>query len=388
MPTEEQRIDHLDAVRGVAALVVVANHFVEAFGLPGLDRLLTETPLRIWWDGKAAVSMFFVLSGFVLSIRHFRSERAATLPGFMLSRFAAARFCRIWIPYMAVCAASAAIAYGGWHNIPGSTANPWLHKFWSSQPSALLPQMLDIHIDTTRLLVPQAWTLAIELCISVLVPLGILAAARSTTLLLATAAICVFFNISSTYVLHFAIGIALAKHWWTLLAHLEFSIPRKLALATGGLVLYSHPNILPNVLGLHQMDLDWILPALGSAALLLVASASATIKRVLSNAAFHHVGRVSYSIYLIHMLIVICLTPRIMLMAHELSRPMGWTIGLALTVGCSIALGTICFYLVEVPCMALGKWVKTSGLTPAIVPGPSPSPSPRAAEPTVRRVAA
>jgi hypothetical protein len=35
---------------------------------------MTYAPLRVWWDGAAAVSFFFVLSGLVLSLRHFRTQ--------------------------------------------------------------------------------------------------------------------------------------------------------------------------------------------------------------------------------------------------------------------------------------------------------------------------
>lgn len=72
------RLTQLDSLRGVAALVVVVHHalltvpvLAEASRTPrppaeGVAWWLLYTPLHLLWDGKAAVAVFFVLSGFVL----------------------------------------------------------------------------------------------------------------------------------------------------------------------------------------------------------------------------------------------------------------------------------------------------------------------------------
>jgi peptidoglycan/LPS O-acetylase OafA/YrhL len=70
---ENQRLTSLDGLRGVAALIVVCFHFACAF-LPDLipDQTGTlswviDTPIGILLNGPFAVSVFFVLSGFVVS---------------------------------------------------------------------------------------------------------------------------------------------------------------------------------------------------------------------------------------------------------------------------------------------------------------------------------
>ena len=75
------RVRSLDGLRGVAALVVVFHHslltsprLASAYGGPspgglhGLDWALTYTPLHFFWAGTEAVYVFFVLSGFVLTL--------------------------------------------------------------------------------------------------------------------------------------------------------------------------------------------------------------------------------------------------------------------------------------------------------------------------------
>ena len=64
MTPKKLRLPHLDSVRGLAALFVFNVHYAGGFGTPLFA--LRETPLSILIDGKAAISMFFVLSGMVL----------------------------------------------------------------------------------------------------------------------------------------------------------------------------------------------------------------------------------------------------------------------------------------------------------------------------------
>lgn len=75
------RLRALDGLRGIAALVVVVHHallLIPAMSLAQLDEsaagqpatvwLLTHTPAHLVWAGEEAVLVFFVLSGFVLTL--------------------------------------------------------------------------------------------------------------------------------------------------------------------------------------------------------------------------------------------------------------------------------------------------------------------------------
>src|SRR4051812_15465120 len=131
-PHRAPRLEFLDSVRGLAALSVVASHFVLAYGVPPGSRFMNNSPLHIWWDGSAAVSMFFVLSGFVLSLKYFRHTDAPRLDDFTYLGFAAARALRIFVPYLVVLAGSALAARWTAQGLatrpPGST---WLASLWS-----------------------------------------------------------------------------------------------------------------------------------------------------------------------------------------------------------------------------------------------------------------
>jgi len=99
------RLAFLDGLRGLAALQVVAQHYVLAF-LPGValadpgafhaawEALLAFTPLRVLFDGTFAVCLFFLLSGAVLTLSFGRSPTD-------LAGNAVRRLVRLWLPIMA-----------------------------------------------------------------------------------------------------------------------------------------------------------------------------------------------------------------------------------------------------------------------------------------------
>src|SRR6185312_1226739 len=103
---EPGRVRSLDGLRGLAALIVVEHHALLAtvpwlagpYG-PGplptrgsLDWLLVYTPLHIFWAGQEFVVVFFVLSGFVLSLPIARGGRLR------IASYYPARLIRLYLP--------------------------------------------------------------------------------------------------------------------------------------------------------------------------------------------------------------------------------------------------------------------------------------------------
>lgn len=102
------RYHELDSLRGVAAFTVLVFHFAMIFPIIAADttarsnmlwlNIFKYSPVRILFAGSEAVLLFFVLSGFVLSLQ-FKPGRSVRYPTFIIRRI-----CRIYLPYVAAVA--------------------------------------------------------------------------------------------------------------------------------------------------------------------------------------------------------------------------------------------------------------------------------------------
>jgi peptidoglycan/LPS O-acetylase OafA/YrhL len=124
-----RRLIHLEAIRGIAALFVVLGHLGWTFvpvlqtrlNLPVSGRVLLATPLSLVINGGFAVRIFFVLSGFVLSLSYFRRKKVQ-----VVTQAASRRYPRLMLPALG----SVMFAWGllklGW--------------YWNIEAAALLQQ--------------------------------------------------------------------------------------------------------------------------------------------------------------------------------------------------------------------------------------------------------
>ena len=111
------RIEALDSVRGIAALIVVIHHCflvkpvysdfffshwkTNASGL--VSWIFLYTPARLVWAGYEAVTLFYVLSGLVLALPWIEGRPVG------YKKFALRRICRLYIPYVVAIAIAAVL---------------------------------------------------------------------------------------------------------------------------------------------------------------------------------------------------------------------------------------------------------------------------------------
>ena len=98
-PRSGRRLDQLDAVRGLAALVVVVGHigvFTDSSILG--SRAFALSPLHLIEAGNSAVVVFFVLSGLVLTIPVLRSRRDHVSSRALWSPYYPRRLVRLYLP--------------------------------------------------------------------------------------------------------------------------------------------------------------------------------------------------------------------------------------------------------------------------------------------------
>ena len=149
------RFAALDSLRGVAALMVLAFHCwkIGLFEQPAgwAAHLWYWTPLNWLIIGRPWVILFFVLSGFVLSIALERAGASQGYAGFVLRRM-----CRIYLPFAASILFSAAsdqinlgfLAFSDrvlhWSAPRRATARGWqlLEELWAIEESGATTAVL------------------------------------------------------------------------------------------------------------------------------------------------------------------------------------------------------------------------------------------------------
>jgi peptidoglycan/LPS O-acetylase OafA/YrhL len=90
-----KKLTYLEGLRGIAALVVVFHHLVLMF-YPALNfgeetnsisKFIATSPFNIFYNGDFAVCLFFVLSGYVLSYKYILSNDPQVLVGYAIKRY-------------------------------------------------------------------------------------------------------------------------------------------------------------------------------------------------------------------------------------------------------------------------------------------------------------
>lgn len=368
-PDKHERYRQLDALRGLAALTVVFNHLAmtrpRAAALTPVHGvwpvLLKWTPLHVLWAGHEAVLFFFVLSGFVLSLPWHVGHQET------YGRFLVKRICRIWLPYIAIMAfaLAARLAFSSYGR--GQLATAWARSAWQG---ALTPARLLLHASLIgtfpgKELDPVVWSLTIEMRVSLVFPLLVLLAYKAgvrTTLALGAAFGVVGYGMQHVgvapdlgrtlvYVPVFLVGILLARHREAVRA-VTRRIAHRIGMATilvVGLLLYTWPWwALPHFSLLHAGPPDDWATTAGAACFIAAALAAPRLQAALQRPVPLWLGRISYSLYLIHAVVLLSLLHAA---AGRVPVPLIW----GATIAISLGLSDLSYRFVERPSIQLGR---------------------------------
>lgn len=321
------RMTALDGLRGIGALIVVLWHVAVVFfpaaawGTPGPGQWVHGSPLWVMLKGTFAVCLFFVLSGYVLTVGHFRAPSRTSLIKRMIGRPirlglpAAASTLGMWALYVlhptvvADVTVPVLTATGGMDQVSpltmtydtsawGLTANLfWLP--WFQSP------------DFTRLYSGVLWTMYVELSgslIAMTLALILTRVPRKIAALAAlTAALALFLAIRG-YGIYFAmllVGTAIAavdpeKREWHGQA---VTIP--LTMFALGLVAGAGMFTALETLTTSSFASGRTVVMAGGALLVFVAVVtSQELTDILSLPVFRFLGRISFPLYLFHALVM------------------------------------------------------------------------------------
>jgi peptidoglycan/LPS O-acetylase OafA/YrhL len=366
-----RRAASLDALRGLAAVMVLVCHVV-LFAPPlppAAEWALRYTPLYLVASARAPVVFFFVLSGYVLTLSLLRPGAPGPV-GFALSRA-----CRLLLPVAGAVLLSAALRRIGFTG-PLPDVSWYLRDvMWAPAPGAgdLLRQSLLLGADGQFGLDPALWSLVHEWRVSLVLP-AVLLFRHRPLLLLALGLL--------AQGLAFAGGAdpdrtMLGRNFYsTLVATLHFSAAfaagASLALGGAGLRLGGGARsaawvALPGCAWLHS-DLAYIG---GSLLLILLARDTGRLARLLARPIPAFLGRISYSLYLVHM-------PVLAFAAHATQ---GWLrpwVALGLGALVSPIVAVLFHAVVEVPSHRLSRELGRWGPRPRVVRIGSPAQHPGA----------
>lgn len=366
------RFIELDSLRGLAAIAVVLGHFRGGLATPAPQSFSIAS--RLLGSGHAAVILFFLLSGFVLTVPYLGQTRPA------YKAFAIKRVCRIWLPYVAAIAIAAAFAARLCSTI--STGNPWIDQTWSRPFSGhlLVQHLLMIgHFDDVQWNT-AIWSLIIEMRISLAFPVIAWCTARFTPIALLT--LCVPGTVVLAYLARhsghgmffdtlfnsmiFLTGSLLSTHYDGLRAWLLACNPfQTIALLAIGIVLYGGGDsalllrYLPATDTLAIYLSDWIVAA-GAALVLMLSTTSGRLRHLLHARVVQWAGTRSYSIYLLHGTVLFTLI-RLHRM-QSLSLPI-----LAFYIAITFTGAEIFHRLIERPALLIGRKLG-SKTTPNLFP--------------------
>jgi peptidoglycan/LPS O-acetylase OafA/YrhL len=290
-PKSSMRYASLDCLRGIAAFGVLLTHSLQRVLPLGT---LNHTPFRIFVNGRSFVIFFFVLSGFVLANAIWAS---GSKRGYW--NYVARRLVRLYPPYGVAGLFGLVVGL--------ATGNADVLTALANYAAALgTASGLSIN--------PPSWSLVFELRISLVMPLLCLMIARKPKAALVITAV-VFCLAEALIVLRHIGQFPYGAE--TLADALVISLRFLVCFSIGALLAYDTmgKDVVFRVLNRHKI-LALLVALVLMSVLLDQASLIASViiislalnwtafKSILEWSVFHWLGRISYSLYLTHFLVL------------------------------------------------------------------------------------
>ncbi len=367
------RVGQLDSIRGLAALSVYAQHMISVQGaLPFLlGTAVVWSPLKILHNGHGAVTLFFVLSGFVLSAPFFEKKEAAYFP------YLIRRVFRIYFPYLMAILLSLglkSLAYAG----NKEDLSAYFNLFWSTPVhfNLIAEHVLFLGNIRSAAINNVIWSLIQELRISLIFPFVCVLVARLS--LKANVAFCFLLTAAggsnnlfqfqipngnyTTYfdtlrfLSIFIFGALLAKHREACMAFFtRLPLAKKALFLVLSLFCYTYSDLAVSSLARFLLSSanEFTLigeygAALGTIGIMTVSMGSTKAARFLTNRIFLFLGKISYSLYLCHLpVLVACIY------LLDAILPIGYIY--LVSFPAVLAVSALFWYLVERPSMEMGR---------------------------------
>ncbi|KPV57192.1 hypothetical protein QJ48_23495 [Paenibacillus sp. A3] len=367
------RFKQLDSLRGLAALTVLFHHLLLAMPQKNaFTTILEVTPARLFINGHGAVILFFLLSGFVLSLPVLNGNSP---PYFS---FLVKRLFRIYVPYLVTICITIYIAIVLYQGILPEF-NSFINQSWknASDPSLIAEHILFIGNPHTISYNPVIWTLIHELRISIIFPFIVLMVKNLNPLV--SLSVCILltfiagldgmlFKLPSNgyhssyfdslhYLSLFIIGSLIAKYRKQLMdMYLHSKASLKWTVLVAGLLFYNYSEVLNKYFFKKLFDTPYNFYlseygiAMGASVFIVASLASSRLSNGLTHSGFVFLGKISYSLYLTHLVVMLTL-------AHALHGRLSNSMILSLSFIGALMVAAVCWFMIERPSMQLGKYL-------------------------------
>jgi peptidoglycan/LPS O-acetylase OafA/YrhL len=290
----------------MAALSVFLSHAVGLLYETNTIKALQASPLRIFWDGAAAVDLFFVLSGLVLALPYVSSGNNPRYLQFCIRRIFRI-YPAFWIALCISLALRAGYATGEMSGLSDWALSLWTYPVTRENLLRHLPLVISTN---TRVIDPVIWSLGIEMRMSLVLP-GVIVALnyshrRSADFAIAAAALILGAAIDSLMFLPlFVVGALAAKHLTAMIGKFtEMRRASSVGLLSLGILLYGNRWIFSSSTPLQEH----LASAVGTLVFILVIISTPTLAKLLSAPISRFIGHTSYSFYLLHLPILLFTT--------------------------------------------------------------------------------
>lgn len=309
------RLGSLEGLRGFAAIAVVFAHITYGFYPHAIEKagqvhmkyepFVQGTPLYGFISGSLAVMLFFVLSGFVLTVGYFKTRDKKVLQSLAIKRYL-----RLMLPALAavlICWSLMHLGLGMTQQTAAATGSGWIVGEWDFTPN-LLDAIYQATIGIFAIGGSQydavLWTMKYEFVGSFMVFVAALLLSDNKNRWLPYAALLI--GTSQTYFLGFIIGLILADLYVS--GKLDVIRQRQAyGLIVAGFIIGGMPfaniNSMYSVFSMPGFTFDQnsiFFRTIGAGMIILGILAAPKVQRVLGHPKISILGKYTYSLYLVH----------------------------------------------------------------------------------------
>ncbi len=307
MPAEQGRAIFVDGIRGWASLMVLFSHLVVFFfsnSIPALKPWI----FGVAADGDLAIYIFFVLSGFALSIGYVQTGKLQILTALALRRYV-----RLAIPIVStIFCAYLLLEFGLFYNIEAGklSGNVWPLDFYTFPPDLFNSMKFALYgvftyWDASLSYNPVLWTMSIELWGSFVVfSICALVLHLRTRMLILGVILFYFYLMNNYYYLPFISGICIAIFYHNPNEKIARTISYLSPMLLGLVIYYSGSTMRGALFDIPVIPRSGNLNVLAASVLVFVVLCTPILRTFFQNRLSRYLGSISFPLYLTHFLII------------------------------------------------------------------------------------